>query len=201
MSLYKFAKTVVAILFFPLYRIKVIGKENVPKQGPVIICSNHISNLDPPVVGITSPRDIYFMAKEELFNKPILGRLLLGIQAFPVKRGLADRNALRKGLKILENGDTLGLFPEGTRSKTGKLGKPLAGAGFFALKSNATIVPCAIIGPYKPSKRLTVIYGKPMDMEYYRSTKSSAKDTAEAIMAEIEKVIEKHNSEYALLDK
>ncbi|OZU90095.1 1-acyl-sn-glycerol-3-phosphate acyltransferase [Virgibacillus indicus] len=192
MNLYKFAKNAVAILFFPLYRIKIIGKENVPKEGPVIICSNHISNLDPPVVGITSPRDIHFMAKGELFEKRFLGKLLLGIQAFPVRRGLSDRNALRKGLEILKNGETLGLFPEGTRSKTGEIGKPLAGAGFFALRSDAAIVPCVIIGPYKAFRRLTVIYGEPMDIEHYRKTKVSAKDTAEAIMNEIRILKENH---------
>ncbi|APC48418.1 1-acyl-sn-glycerol-3-phosphate acyltransferase [Virgibacillus halodenitrificans] len=192
MNLYKFARTIVAIILFPLYRIKVIGKENVPKQGPVIICSNHISNLDPPVVGITSPRDIYFMAKGELFEKPILGKLLLGIHAFPVKRGLSDRNALRKGLKILDNQETLGLFPEGTRSKSGELGKPLAGAGFFALRSQAVIIPCAIIGPYKPFKRLKVVYGSPVDMEHYRKSKASAKEAADGIMEEISKLIETH---------
>src|SRR5699024_6047797 len=136
----------------------------------------------------------YFMAKGELFEKPFLRKLLLGIHAFPVKRGMKDRNALRKGLDILESGETLGLFPEGTRSKTGKLGEPLAGAGFFALRSKATIVPCAIIGPYKPGKKLTVIYGKPMDMEFHRKNKSSAKEAAEAIMAEIKLLKENHHS-------
>lgn len=194
MSLYTFAKTVVAILLFPLYRIKVIGKENVPKTGPVIICSNHISNLDPPVVGITSPRDIYFMAKGELFDKAVLGKLLPKIHAFPVRRGIGDRNALRKGLKILKNNETLGLFPEGTRSKTGRPGNGLAGAGFFALRSKAVIVPCAIIGPYKPGKSLTVIYGKPMEIETYRQNKSSAKDTSDAIMNEIRKLMDNHHS-------
>ncbi|MFD2762246.1 lysophospholipid acyltransferase family protein [Lentibacillus juripiscarius] len=201
MSLYKTAKAIVSGIFYPLYRIQVIGKENVPKQGPVIICSNHISNLDPPVVGITSPRDIYFMAKGELFERAFLRKLLYGIHAFPVKRGMKDRNALRKGLGILEEGKTLGLFPEGTRSKTGKVGKPMAGAGFFALRSNAAIVPCAIIGPYKPGKKLTVIYGEPMDMESHRVARTSAKDAAEAIMAEIRKLIENYNSQHTSLDK
>ncbi|WP_174613616.1 lysophospholipid acyltransferase family protein [Virgibacillus ihumii] len=194
MSLYTFAKTVVAIFLFPIYRIKVVGKENVPKEGPVIICSNHISNLDPPVVGITSPRDIYFMAKGELFEKPVLGTLLRKIHAFPVRRGMGDRNALRSGLKILQNNETLGLFPEGTRSRTGKVGKGLAGAGFFALRSKAAIVPCAIIGPYKPGQRLTVIYGKPIEMETYRQNKSSAKDTSDAIMDEIRKLVDNYHS-------
>ncbi|RYG73622.1 1-acyl-sn-glycerol-3-phosphate acyltransferase [Lentibacillus lipolyticus] len=201
MSLYKTAKAIVSGIFYPLYRIQVIGKENIPKQGPVIICSNHISNLDPPVVGITSPRDVYFMAKGELFERPFLRELLNAIHAFPVKRGMKDRNALRKGLEILEKGHTLGLFPEGTRSKTGEIGKPMAGAGFFALRSSASIVPCAIIGPYKPGKRLTVIYGKPMDMDTHREAKTSAKDAADAIMEEIRLLIENYNYQHASLDK
>ncbi|HLR63175.1 MAG TPA: lysophospholipid acyltransferase family protein [Lentibacillus sp.] len=201
MNLYKIAKWAVSAIFYPLYRIRVIGKENIPKNGSVIICSNHISNLDPPVVGITSPRDIYFMAKGELFEKPFLRSLLIGIQAFPVKRGMKDRNALRKGLEILEQGNTLGLFPEGTRSKTGQLGKPLAGAGFFALRSNATIIPCAIIGPYRPGSKLTVIYGQAVDMQTYRDSKASAREAADAIMTEIGNLIENHHSQHASLDK
>lgn len=192
MNLYTFAKNLVAIILYPLYRIKVIGKDNIPASGPVIICSNHISNFDPPVVGITSSRDIHFMAKGELFEKPILGKLLPGIKAFPVKRGLADRNALRKGLEILKQGETLGLFPEGTRSKTGEIGKPLAGVGFFALRSEASIVPCAITGAYKPFRRVTVIYGKPMDIEKYRIEKASPQETADAIMEEIRILKENH---------
>lgn len=192
MNLYKIAKFVVSVILIPLYRLNVIGKENIPKSGPVIICSNHISNFDPPIVGITSTRDIHFMAKGELFDKPILGRLLKAINAFPVKRGLADRNALRLGLDILKKGETLGLFPEGTRSKTGELGKPLPGVGFFALRSEATIVPCAIIGPYKALKKVTVVYGKPMNMDKYRESKSSTQEAANAIMQEIKSLQEKY---------
>ncbi|MFC2948295.1 lysophospholipid acyltransferase family protein [Virgibacillus sediminis] len=194
MSLYTFAKNVLAAILFPVFRIQVIGKENIPGQGPVIICSNHISNFDPPVVGITSPRDIYFMAKGELFEKRFLGKLLLKVHAFPVKRGMKDRNALRTGLEILKEGNTLGLFPEGTRSKTGEFGRPLAGAGFFALRSEAAIIPCAIIGPYKPGKKLKVVYGPPMNMEKLRHSKASAQETADAIMQEIKLLKENHSS-------
>ncbi|WP_026570109.1 MULTISPECIES: 1-acyl-sn-glycerol-3-phosphate acyltransferase [Sediminibacillus] len=192
MSLYTFAKNVVAAILYPIYRIKVVGAENVPDEGPVIICSNHISNFDPPVVGITSPRDIYFMAKEELFNNSFLGGLLTRLHAFPIKRGMKDRNALRQALNILEEGNTLGLFPEGTRNKTGEVGKGLAGAGFFALRSKAYIVPCAIIGPYKPFKQLKVVYGKPIEMEQYRENKISAKDVTQVIMQEIQKLIDEN---------
>lgn len=199
--LYKIAKIVVSMIFYPIYRIKVIGKENIPKKGSVLICSNHISNLDPPIVGITSSRDIYFMAKGELFENIFLNKLLTNIHAFPVKRGLADRNALRKGISILNDGKTLGLFPEGTRSKNGEVGKALSGAGFFALRSDAVVVPCAIIGPYKVFKQLTVVYGKPIHLDEYRKTKASAKEVADLIMEEIKLLKEKYQNQTTLLDK
>ncbi|MGA5690397.1 lysophospholipid acyltransferase family protein [Cytobacillus pseudoceanisediminis] len=190
MNLYSFAKAAVYGVLKPIYRFEVIGKENFPAEGGVLLCSNHIDNLDPPVVGINAPRPVYFMAKEELFNVPVLGKILPDLNAFPVKRGMSDREALRKGLGILKEGNVLGLFPEGTRSKTGQLGKGLAGAGFFALRSEAHVVPCAIIGPYKAFSRLKVVYGKPIDMKDLRERKASAEETTELIMSEIRKLIE-----------
>lgn len=192
--LYNFAKFIFTILFYPIYRIKVTGKHHIPKKGPVIICTNHTSNLDPPVVGTTASRTIHFMAKEELFNGKFLGGLLRRVHAFPVKRGLADRNALRGGLKILEEGETLGLFPEGTRSKDGKPGNPLPGVGFFALRSQAEVVPCVIISEYKLFRRTKVIYGKPMDVESFRKNKASAKEMSEGIMEEIRNLYEIHKN-------
>ncbi|AZV44157.1 acyl-phosphate glycerol 3-phosphate acyltransferase [Peribacillus asahii] len=191
-NLYRFARNVVKIILTPIFRIQTVGRESFPKDGGVLICANHIDNLDPPVVGITSPRDIHFMAKEELFHAPILKQLLPNINAFPVKRGLSDKGALKMGLKILKDGEVLGLFPEGTRSKTGELGKGLAGAGFFALRTNAVVVPCAIIGPYKPFRKLKVVYGKPVDFSQYREQKLSAEEATEIIMDEIRKLISAH---------
>ncbi|USK58643.1 lysophospholipid acyltransferase family protein [Peribacillus asahii] len=191
-NLYRFARNVVKIILTPIFRIQTVGRESFPKEGGVLICANHIDNLDPPVVGITSPRDIHFMAKEELFHAPILKQLLPNINAFPVKRGLSDKGALKMGLKVLKDGEVLGLFPEGTRSKTGELGKGLAGAGFFALRTNAAVVPCAIIGPYKPFRKLKVVYGKPVDFSQYREQKLSAEEATEIIMDEIRKLISAH---------
>ncbi|MGM0854471.1 MAG: lysophospholipid acyltransferase family protein [Bacillota bacterium] len=189
MNLYSFAKGLVKSILSPLYRIEVKGLEHFPKEGGVLLCTNHIDNLDPPVVGISAPRPVSFMAKEELFNVPVLGKLLPDLRAFPVKRGMSDREALRKGLQVLKQGDVLGLFPEGTRSKTGKVGKGLAGAGFFALRSDAHVVPCAIIGPYKPFRKLKVVFGPPIAMEDIREQKLNAEKTTEIIMQHIEKLI------------
>jgi len=187
--MYSFARSVVNMIYKPLYRIETIGQENIPKEGSVLLCSNHISNFDPIVVGITTPRPVHFMAKEELFQVPLLGKLVPYLNAFPVKRGMSDREALRKGLGILKEDRVLGLFPEGTRSKTGELGEGLAGAGFFATRSEALIVPCAVIGPYKALNKLKVVYGKPVDFTEYRKNKISADEATKIIMEEIRKLI------------
>ncbi|MDN4608750.1 lysophospholipid acyltransferase family protein [Sporosarcina highlanderae] len=192
MNLYPFGKFLVSTIFFPLYRIKVIGKENFPKEGGVLLCANHIDNFDPPVVGISSPRTVHFMAKEELFNLPILKNILPSVNAFPVKRGMSDREAFRTTLKLLRGGKVVGMFPEGTRSKTGELGKGLAGAGFFALKGDAVVMPCAIVGPYKPLRTLKVIFGQPIDMTTYRESKASAEEVTEVIMSEIQALLEQN---------
>ncbi|MFS0687923.1 lysophospholipid acyltransferase family protein [Sporosarcina sp. 179-K 8C2 HS] len=192
MNLYPFGKFLVSTIFYPLYRVKVIGAANFPSEGGVLLCTNHIDNLDPPVVGMTCPRTVHFMAKEELFNVPILKTILPKVNAFPVKRGMSDREAFRKALKLLRGGEVVGMFPEGTRSKTGELGKGLAGAGFFALKGDADVMPCAIIGPYKPFRTLRVVYGKPIKMAPYRESKASAEEVTEVIMNEIRILLEEH---------
>jgi 1-acyl-sn-glycerol-3-phosphate acyltransferase len=190
--LYKVGKVLCTIIFKFLYRVEAIGKENIPNKGPVIICSNHISNLDPPIVGITSPRDIHFMAKGELFENKAIGWLMRRIKAFPVKRGMKDRQALRDGLQVLKDNHTLGLFPEGTRSKTGQLREGLAGAGFFALRSSAIVIPCAIIGEYKLFRKVRVIYGKPVNLEQLREEKASAQIVVDKIMSEIQNLLDLH---------
>jgi len=190
-SLYPFARSVVAGILKSTYRIKVEGLEHFPKDGGVLLCTNHISNFDPPVVGVTAPRKVLFMAKDELFKVPVLKQLLNNFGTFPVKRGGGDREALRAGLKVLKDGNVLGLFPEGTRSKDGKLGKGQPGAGFFALRSTAAVVPCAIIGPYKSFRTLRVVYGKPINMEEYRGKKISAEEMTNIIMEEINNLLQK----------
>ena len=193
MNLYTFGKALVKTALSPLYRFEVIGTEKFPAQGGILLCSNHIHALDPPVVGMTSPRTVHFMAKEELFKLPVLGKLLPQVNAFPVKRGMSDREALRSALRILKNGDVVGLFPEGTRSTDGVLKKGLSGAGFFALRGNADVMPCAIIGPYKPFRKVKVVYGDPVLMEPFREQKASAEEVTEVIMASIQKLLDENS--------
>ncbi|MGG0655575.1 lysophospholipid acyltransferase family protein [Rummeliibacillus pycnus] len=193
MDFYQFAKSVVFTVLKPIYRMEVIGLENFPKEGGILLCSNHIDNLDPPIVGICAPRPVNFMAKEELFEVPILKSILPKVHAFPVKRGLSDRQALRIAINTLKEGQVVGLFPEGTRNKTGKLGKGFTGAGFFALRGNADVVPCAIIGPYKPFRKLKVVFGKPIEIEPYREEKAKPEEVTEVIMANIQTLLDEHH--------
>lgn len=193
MNLYKFGKALVKTTLTPLYRFEVIGTDKFPDAGGILLCSNHINALDPPVVGMTSPRAVHFMAKEELFKLPILGRILPQVNAFPVKRGMSDREALRSALRILKNGDVVGLFPEGTRSSDGVLKKGLSGAGFFALRGNADVMPCAIIGPYKPFRKVKVVYGDPVLMEPYRKSKASVEEVTIVIMESIQKLLDENS--------
>lgn len=189
MNFYTVARGIVKLIMSCLYRIETKGLENIPKEGAVLLCANHIHNLDPPLVGITMKRPVVFMAKEELFKVPILGKIVRKANAFPIKRGKADREAIRIGLKTLRVGKVLGIFPEGTRSRTGELGKGLSGVGFFALRSDATVIPCAIIGPYKLFRKVKIIYGNPVNFNKLKDKNASIEEATELIMTHIREIL------------
>ncbi|MBU9723970.1 MULTISPECIES: lysophospholipid acyltransferase family protein [Bacillaceae] len=192
MNLYRVGRFLCAVFLRIFYRVKVLGKENIPKDGGVLLCSNHIHLLDPPLVGSFIKRQVCYMAKAELFETPILKHIIRRLGAFPIRRGMSDRQALRTGLNLLKEGNMVGIFPEGTRSKTQELGKGLAGVGFFALRSNAKVVPCAIIGTYKIFSRVTLVYGSPIDMNPLRENKASAEEATEKIMEGIQELLNEY---------
>ena len=192
MKFYYFAKGVVKSILGPLYRIETVGTEHFPKDGGVLLCSNHINNLDPPVVGISCPRPVAFMAKEELFKAPVLKHILPHVHAFPVKRGMSDREALRTGMKILKENNVLGLFPEGTRSKNGELGKGSGRGRILCSAYGSCRCSMCHIGSYKPFRKLKVIFGHPVDLDGLRAEKANAEEVTEVIMAEIQKLLDEH---------
>src|SRR3954447_10427999 len=133
--------------FLRLYfRMSRIGREHVPKDGPVILAANHRSFLDPFIVGICIRRPVYFVAKRELFEKRWQGWILNALGAFPIRRGESDVESMETALEILERGNVVVIFPEGTRIRTGSLGKPKRGVGRMALQSGAPVVPVAVHG-------------------------------------------------------
>lgn len=165
--LYGFARAILLPVFLIFYNYRVIGRENVPKDGAYIVCANHVSMIDPIFVGISLPHRMYFMAKAELFRNKLLAALFHRLGAFPIKRGEADIKSIKTSLKLLGSGKVLALFPEGTRNKTNEvLAEP--GIAMLAVKSEVPVVPVAIISSYKFFKRTKVIIGKPIELtEYY----------------------------------
>jgi 1-acyl-sn-glycerol-3-phosphate acyltransferase len=150
--------------------LKIIGQENIPREGPVILAPNHVSFFDPPVVSCGSPRCVAFLAKEELFKPPVFGPLIRSLNAFPVKRGAGDTSAVRLALEKLAEGHCLIMFPEGTRGDGRTLGLMQSGVAMLAKKSDAQVVPVGVYGTHKilpkgkklPGfSRLRVAYGKP----------------------------------------
>ena len=120
--IYTVVKNLLKILFRIFLRLRIEGAENIPKDGPLVIACNHLSLLDPPVLGTAATRKVHFMAKEELFV-PVLGDIYRLLGAFPVRRGGADRAAIKHGIDILESNQVLAIFPEGTRNKTDELAR------------------------------------------------------------------------------
>ncbi|TDT61878.1 lysophospholipid acyltransferase family protein [Fonticella tunisiensis] len=190
---YNFAKALVSAIFHLIYRIDVVGLENVPEDDGALICPNHFSNLDPFLVAIVLPKQIRFMTKYEAFKNPVLRFLLYKLGMFPVKRGEADLNAVKTTLKILRDKQLVGLFPEGTRIKGGAFGKANPGVAVFSIKSSKPIIPVYISGNFKPFTRMKVIFGEPIDFSQYKGTKLTNEEYTEIsqkVMEEIKKLKE-----------
>jgi 1-acyl-sn-glycerol-3-phosphate acyltransferase len=133
--------------FFHIYfRMSRIGREHIPVDGPVIFAANHRSFLDPFVIACMSRRPLYYVAKKELFRHPLIAWFLNSLGAFPIDRGNADQDAMSTAREILRRGDSVLIFPEGTRTRPGTLGAPKRGVGRLALESGAPIIPIAVIG-------------------------------------------------------
>lgn len=165
-----------------VYRVKIIGKENVPKEGPLMFCGNHRTYLDPPLIVVTAGRDMRFMAKEELRKNPLFAFLGFLFEGIYVKRDEKDISALKAALKTLKDGKCIGLFPEGTRNGLEKNdGKVKNGAAYMALKTNSKVVPIGIVGPAKPFTKNAIIYGKPLDFSEYATSKKIDKEVEDKV--------------------
>lgn len=160
--LYTLAKIIVKFLCVLFLRVEVVGLYNMPQNGGIIVCSNHKSYIDPPFLTAYLNRRLSFMAKKSLFSNAFLGYILKKLRAFPVNRGGSDISAIKTAIEIVNNGNALLIFPEGTRSKSGELLKFKNGASLIASKTNAVIVPVAIVGSYKLFSKMKVIIGKPI---------------------------------------
>jgi 1-acyl-sn-glycerol-3-phosphate acyltransferase len=143
---YPLAKLFLRVTFFLLGPVSVAGRQNVPQTGGVLILANHISDADPPVMGVAVPRRPWFMAKSELFAIPVLGSIIRGLHAYPVDRGEPDRAALRKTISLLQAGDAVVMFPEGQISEDGEPQPLLPGAALIARSAGVPVVCAGIVG-------------------------------------------------------
>ena len=140
---------VVFPLFRGLFRGNTLGLEHVPKDGPLVVASNHGSHLDPPLLGHALGRPVAFMAKAELFAIPLLGAVIRACGAYPVRRGASDREAIRTATAKLEEGWATGVFLDGTRQANGRVNNPLPGAALLAARSGAPLLPVAIVNSHR----------------------------------------------------
>jgi 1-acyl-sn-glycerol-3-phosphate acyltransferase len=174
-------------------RSRVDGADRIPHGESFMLVCNHLNLVDPPVLGALLRRRIVFMAKEELFHVPLVGWVVKWYGAFSVRRGQADRTALRRSTEILRQGGVLGVFPEGTRSKTGKMIEAHPGVALIALMSGALVLPVAITGTDRIRSlfslflrpRITVRIGEPFRMGRHRSDKASLAETTREIMGRV----------------
>jgi len=137
------------LLLHALFGFSIRGKERVPKTGPVILAANHLSILDPIAIGAAIWRPVSFFARADLFRLPVLSWLLPRLYAIPVERGESDLSAIKKALRTLERGAAFGIFPEGTRSRTGRLQPFKTGVAAIALRTGTPVVPVAVMGTEK----------------------------------------------------
>lgn len=160
--LYLISRFLLRVIYTCLFRLEARGVDNIPVSGPVVLASNHISNFDPPTVGVKVMRKVHFMAKEELFKVPVFGPLIRSYGAFPVKRGGVSKDAIKSAISLLKEGNVMGIFPEGSRNN--QTGMAKKGAAMIAVRSGAVVVPVAIIGKYRPFSKVIVCYGEPVDL-------------------------------------
>ncbi len=177
-------KKLIYAFYRVLFRIEKVNEENVPMEGPIIICANHLNYWDAVGLVTATKRRINFIAKEDLFNNGFLNWIAHVFDVIPIKRGMRDMEAMKRCLSSLKKGIALGIFPEGTRKGLEKGAKVQNGAAYMALKTKAKVVPVGIQGTFRPFTKVTLNYGEPIDFSKYDS-KNPEKDNLDQATKEI----------------
>ena len=177
-------KKLIYAVYRVLFRIEKVNEENVPMEGPIIICANHLNYWDAVGLVTATKRRINFIAKEDLFNNGFLNWIAHVFDVIPIKRGMRDMEAMKRCLSSLKKGIALGIFPEGTRKGLEKGAKVQNGAAYMALKTKAKVVPVGIQGTFRPFTKVTLNYGEPIDFSKYDS-KNPEKDNLDQATKEI----------------
>lgn len=186
--MYTILKFLIKILCKIIFFLKVVGEENIPKEGAAILAANHTSFWDGPVILMATRRPMRTMGKAELFENKLLAYFLRLGGAFPVHRGTNDITAIKTALRTLKDGGIFTIFPTGTRIKSGENADAKSGVALIALKSGAPVIPVAIRGGYRLFHRVTIHIGKPLYVKDENGSKPSGDELkiyADAILAKI----------------
>ena len=174
----KLVKVTLGVVYRIAFRVKITGQ--VPDEGAYVLCCNHINYLDAAAIVLFNKRKVNFVAKEDLFQHGILMWLGHLFDVIPIKRDMQDIDAMKRCLKVLKNGELLGIFPEGTRKGMEKNMKAKNGAAFMAMKAKVKVIPIGIHGTFKPFSKVYMNYGEPIDLSGY--TKDNLDEATENIM-------------------
>jgi 1-acyl-sn-glycerol-3-phosphate acyltransferase len=177
--LWRCFQTLFRIITSRMFDLKIYGEENLPKTGGALLLANHQSYLDPVVIAVKLTRPVTYMAKTELFEShPLFKWFITNLHAFPVRRGESDVSAIKKAIAKLHEGHILNMYPEGTRSLDGELGRILPGVVVVVRRAQVPVIPVAIDGSFKAwpkgakridSRPVRVMYGKPLQIEGLKS--------------------------------
>lgn len=171
-------------------RLKVYGKDRVPRTGGVVVASNHFSWVDPVVLGVACPRVLYYLAKVEAHRIPGLGSLIRTMGCFAVRRGESDREAVRTMRAVVAGGEALGLFVEGTRQRSGVPGPAQPGAAMVALQEGVPILPVAIHGTQTRSGAVSIAWGTPITVEGFPKGGRGYKQASSLVETEIRRLFD-----------
>lgn len=196
--MYSVARVVLTPLTLLFYRVRAVGKENVPRQGALVLAPNHFSQLDHFFVGVWLRRKVRFMAKSQLFGPPVLTFIFKHGGVFPVRRGHRDEEAFKTAYELIDQGEMLLVYAEGGRSRSGQLGEPKPGIGRIALESGAPIVPVAIYGSAEARRwkrfrfpRITVQFGAPLSFPVEAEpSRERQLEAAQAVFDEVKRMYE-----------
>ncbi|RPF48681.1 1-acyl-sn-glycerol-3-phosphate acyltransferase [Hydrogenoanaerobacterium saccharovorans] len=193
--LFRFGRALLAVCMSLWHKIEFEGLENIPDRGGFIVCSNHRTDMDPLYLAWKMKRQLYFMAKAELFRIPVLGFLVKKLEAFPVERGKGDTGAVNYAINIVKTGKILAMFPEGTRSRDGKLLKGKSGISVIASKSGGDVLPVGLkfTEPVRFRSKIVIRYGKIIpnsDLHIEDNKPSDIKAATTRIMSEIASLLE-----------
>lgn len=196
--MYSIARVVLTPLTLLIYRVRTVGKENVPKHGALVLAPNHFSQLDHFFVGVWLRRKVRFMAKSQLFGPPVLTFIFKHGGVFPVRRGHRDEEAFKTAYELIDQGEMLLVYAEGGRSRSGELGEPKPGIGRIALESGAPIVPVAIYGSAEARRwkrlrfpRITVQFGEPLSFPAEADpSRERQMEAAREVFAEVKEMYE-----------